>query len=211
MSRGALGAAVALVSLVLSASTVANAEPPGPSAATPAGVAPSLLETQERRGPAYGFELGIPDAASFVLGGAAIATAAGARGDTAAPLVLAATSIGTYALGAPIVHLANGYEVRALVDLGVRVAAPAILGFGATGVLCASQGCGGDWGASWALAFGLGIGGGVGALSAIVFDHFVIPSDRSSRWTARWDGRPVVRPDVLAVPGGAGVGVGGAF
>jgi hypothetical protein len=163
-------------------------------------------------GPAYGWVLGIPDGASLALGAASFGVAVGAKSSDGW-LPLAGAAVGTYALGSPIVHMAHGYPLRGLADLGIRVGAPLVLGGQrGTGLICASNsGACSGLGLAWASVFGFAIGGGVGAISAMLVDHLVIPSDRSSRWTARWDGKPIVRPEVSALPGGGTVGVGGAF
>jgi hypothetical protein len=188
-----------------------------PSAWSPHAVAPSEDGHEPEKagarplGPAYGWMLGIPDGASIALGAVSFGVAVGAKSSDAW-LPLAGAAVGTYALGAPIVHMAHGYPLRGLADLGIRVGAPLLLGAAGTGLICASdRGACSGLGLAWASVFGFGIGGGVGAISAMLVEHFVIPSDRSPRWTARWDGKPIVRPEVSALPGGGTVGVGGAF
>lgn len=101
------------------------------------------------------------------LDAAAVLLAFGASGGTAlseaAPL-MGATSLGTYALGAPITHLAHDNPGRAIGSLLLRGGLP--IAFGAAGVGIEDCPDGGDFcGLSGALYGGL-----VGALTAVVVD-----------------------------------------
>ncbi|MBK8215200.1 MAG: hypothetical protein IPK71_15780 [Myxococcales bacterium] len=170
---------------------------------TPTLVARRRAETEGEEAPRewYGYQ-------TLVVDLAGIGMTAGAAGG-GYPLAIA--GLATYVVGGPIVHAAHGHGAKVAIDLGIRLGAPTVGGL--TGILlgCAG-GCSGDLG-GLAGAIGGAFGAGLGVVTAIVIDSAVLAREpaEQGKESAKWDGKPIVRPEVTSLPGGGAVGVGGAF
>jgi len=187
--------------------------PEAAPASAPAASAPTLVEretapkkrrveTEEAPREWYGYQTLLVDVAGIGMG---VGAAGGGY-----PLAIA--GLATYVVGGPIVHAAHGHGGKVGLDLGIRLGAPTAGAFTGAGLACAAGGCRGTYGALGAVAGGL-LGIGIGAITAIVIDAAVIarePAERREE-VAKWDGKPIVRPEVTSLPGGGAVGVGGAF
>lgn len=177
---------------------------PAPATPTPVAKPTKMRPSPEAEEPArewYGYQTLLVDIAGIGMG-------VGAAGGG---YPLAITGLATYLVGGPIVHAAHGNGAKVAIDIGVRLGAPtagAITG----GLIACAGGCRGDFGALAGVAGGL-FGAGIGAVTAIVIDAAVLAREPAERRAteAKWDGKPVVRPEVSSLPGGGAVGLSGAF
>jgi hypothetical protein len=189
-------------------STPEAAPAPAPAASAPTLVAretaPKKRRAEGEEAPRewYGYQTLVVDLAGIGMG---VGAAGGGY-----PLAIA--GLATYVVGGPIVHAAHGHGGKVGLDLGIRLGAPAAGALTGALIACAGGSCGYELGALVALAGG-GFGAGIGAITAIVIDAAVIarePAERREE-VAKWDGKPIVRPEVTSLPGGGAVGIGGAF
>lgn len=114
----------------------------------------------------YGWQTLTADAGSATLMGVSFAVSETTRGSSTDPAALFVGSLGAYALGAPLVHLANGEAVRAAASLGLRVGVPT-LGFLAIAAAA-------DCHSPWCKLESAAIGGLVGMLAVSAVDAAVI-------------------------------------
>jgi hypothetical protein len=121
---------------------------------------------------------------------------------------VSAAGIGVYALGAPTVHVVHGRPLRALGDLGFRIAAPLVT---TTAAYFLSGGRGGHGPNEDATVnTGMAIGFGLGALGAMAFDAL---------WLARAEpppapkttSAPTFAPGVAPTKNGFAAGISGTF
>jgi hypothetical protein len=144
---------------------------PTPNEATPPTPPPVPLQTAPVAAPKYldyrGYLL-LSDAASVVL------LIAAAETNNPASEALAYSGLGTYALGAPTVHLLNDQPRRAAASLGLRVGLPLVLAAGGFGVVAA--GCRGSNSLGCAVSeLSLGtLGFFTGVLGAVLVDDIVL-------------------------------------
>ena len=185
--------AVGCSSVIIDPNT-AGTVPPDPSCLQPQF--PSEAAAKPRR-VWYGWQTLATDGAALAL-----ALAAGDTDDRhSTPLALA--SLGTYALGGPIVHAANGSAGRMGLSLALRVGAPMLLGAGGYYVFSA-----GADSRSWAPAIAGVLGGMIGIAGAVAVDASVL---------ARKEAPPAeaaslrITPSVAPTRGGATVGAVGTF
>ena len=143
----------------------------------------------------YGSQTLATDAAAFAL--LVPAAVAGAQNNDMAAESLVYTALGSYVMGAPIVHAAHGNWGRALGSLGLRIAAPiagAFLG-------AAIEDCsGGDFCGAAGGVVGLAVGAG----TAIALDAAVIARETVSVG-------PAVTPVVVTGKDGTWLGLSGRF
>ena len=191
--RRAVLASIVLAAIVL-VTTIARAEPPL-TGETPSWSVQPVDGTAPVEYESYRAQLVVADLAALGL------LVVGADG-VGPPDVLTQAAIGTYALGAPLVHLGNGHGLRAVASLALRVALPAA--GAAIGVRlqghseCTS--CIDNPPPLVGLIFGLGVGG----LTAVVLDYAVVGKPvkvTRSGWV----------PSATPLRGGATVGVSGGF
>jgi len=149
-----------------SSSTPEAPLPPPPSAVAPVDAKPAEPVRSEPRYDDYRPQLILSD--SLALG---LAVSAGVWQGASSHLALA--SLGVYALGAPVIHIAHGQPARSLASLGARVGLPFVGAF--AGILSAAPFCAGtseDCLTLVAVFGALGfVGGGVAAL--IIDDGFL--------------------------------------
>jgi hypothetical protein len=203
-------AVLALVTLLL-VTTIAHAEPPGLTIATPltatpwstiqsvdtgiSTVAPPTTETRSYRG-----QLVAADSAALMAG--IVAGGSGIELDDE----LRGIGVGTFLLAAPMIHAANGHGLRALGSLGLRLALPTL--GAALGVhlqtRSSSQCTLGGLCHDAVPQGGLVIGIGIGALTAVVVDTWLLAKPTKvtrSGWA----------PTASPTRGGATVGLTGRF
>jgi hypothetical protein len=189
--RTALAVLITLVSI-----TTAHATPPGLTLEAP------VIETVDTAVAAvpvervsYRWQIALVDLAAF--GGAMIGPAFQGRDRE-----VQSAALGTYLLGSPLIHAANGHGLRAIASLGLRLGLPAL--GAAIGVRIQGESDCLDCIDTAAPIEGLVLGIGIGGLTALIVDHAVLAKPR--RVPARgW--APVAAPS----RGGATVGVGGWF
>jgi hypothetical protein len=213
--RQALTAAVVATSFVSTAparadvsETTSEAPPEQPASPTepqhvPAYATYKARRERERR--AYGLQTVSVDLMA-ILGGASLAAATGAAGG--------AVMVGGYMVGAPIVHVVHGEFVRAVADVGIRFAAPMLLG--SLGFIALHRNVSGPEGSSdpGGVAGGW-IGLTVGVIAAVVIDASVLAYESDSGGQAMRAApprntllRPVISPMVSRrIEGGAVYGV----
>ncbi|MFO0639960.1 MAG: hypothetical protein U0183_12160 [Polyangiaceae bacterium] len=185
---------------------------PAPAAAPGPLHAPTLVPepTRKKRAEAeadeparewYGYQTLLVDVAGI---GMTIGSAGGGY-----PLAIA--GLATYVAGGPIVHAAHGHGAKVAIDLGIRLGAPTA-GLLTGALIGCAGGCRGDLGGLAGVVGGV-FGAGIGVVTAIVIDAAVIAREpaEQGKASAKWDGKPIVRPEVTSLPGGGAVGVGGAF
>lgn len=210
--RRLLVASIVLATVVL-ITTIARAEPPGLTIATPitpapwssiqsidTGVAALAPAPPAENTKSYRWQIVLADAGSLLAG--LFAPALGVRDDGAIAMIYG----GTYALGAPVVHAVNGHPWRAAGSVALRVALP-YLGVQIGHALQGEPDCPpdanlcGDAVVEWGLIFGIT----GGALTAIVIDTWLLakPTTRSAK--RGWS------PTAAPASGGATVGVSGWF
>jgi hypothetical protein len=186
----------------------ARAEPPGLVIPVPVEPMPMLVSQPLPEAPAapasYRWQVVTADAVA--IGSLALASQNQSKD-------LGMFALASYALGAPIVHAANGHAGRALGSLALRVGLPLLGGY-LGGSLdrtsnCAirpaagdtlSDGCGGDTFPGPGFAKGIAIG----AVAAMALDAWLVARpEKQVRRT--WS------PSAAAVRGGLSLGVAGAF
>lgn len=146
-------------------------------------------------------------ALALVVGGLAMHNEASA--------IVALTGVGTYALAAPMVHVAHEQPMRALGSLGMRIGFPvagAALGVGIVAAACDPSESG--WGCLAAAAGLGGVGFFTGVLTAMVVDDAVlgkVPLKQSPGRARRDAARVGVAPFLDPKGRGAGVTVAGTF
>ncbi len=94
----------------------------------------------------------------------------------------AGLGMGTYALGAPIVHWAHGNVGRGFASLGLRLGAPFAGGVVGAAVACHSSGSDHDvsgLGDGYRCASGIALGSLLGLGAGLVIDHGVLPSTKT--------------------------------
>jgi hypothetical protein len=125
----------------------------------------------------YGWQTLAVDGASVALRGSAISLT---RQSEVSPwTVVGWAGVGSFAFGAPILHLVHANPGRALASFGLRVGAPLVLGLTATAADCIHQpreGCGGA-------TAGL-IGATVGIVAAMTVDAAVFAYDQPPKGSA---------------------------
>lgn len=185
---------------------------PAPAASTTdASATPTVVATPTKMRPSpeadqpgrewYGYQTLLVDMAGIGMG----------LGAAGGGYPLAITGLATYLVGGPVVHAAHGNGAKVAIDIGVRLGAPTA-GAMTGALLACAGGCRGDFG-PLAGVVGGAFGAGIGALTAIVIDAAVLAREPAERRAteAKWDGKPVVRPEVSSLPGGGAVGLAGAF
>jgi hypothetical protein len=194
-TRGALPAATTVAQSSTERGQVGG---PAPAAYTPAPLVLTADEGEHDETVWYGFQNLATDGAAIALGIGAVSLED--QGET-----LGWTAVATYALGSPIVHLANGEAGRAVGSLALRLGLPVVLG--GIGMATASP-CPED---SESLCFnGLGelvVGAGIGTIAAVLIDDLFLARKtervhRDTMWT------PTVAP---SAQGGMSFGVAGTF
>jgi len=154
-----------------------------------------VAEAREERSSWYGYQ-------TMAVDGAAVALMAmGVK--TELPQLMAA-SFATYALGAPIVHLAHGSPGRFAADIGMRLGGPTLGAFTGAGLVCLADGSCSAFDAAIGGALGMALGGA----AALAVDYAVLSREARQE---KWDGKPRVAPTLTAAPSGGAVGLGGAF
>jgi hypothetical protein len=173
--------------------------------ATPPQAAP--IEAKPKR-KWYGWQTLTADGAALAMAYAAANT----DGNSSALPLLA---LGTYALGGPIVHAANGSAGKMGISLGMRVGGPLVLGYGLY-ALSSSSSNGDSWGPAIMGAFGV-VGGMITAvvIDATVLARKTVPADESSE--PREEPAPQattsfrITPAVAPIRGGGTIGAIGTF
>ena len=170
-------------------------------------VAPPRRESPRTRTRWYGWQTLATDAAAVVLVVAAVSVIAESEGDSSTGTALAYLSLGAYALGGPVVHIAHENYGRAAGSFGLRVGGP-IVG-GALG--CAADGSSSGYGCLGGLALGMFLG----TLTAVVVDSAALAYEKVPATAASARKRKPqssVTPGVaLTRKGGALVGLSGTF
>jgi hypothetical protein len=118
--------------------------------------------------------------------------------------------VGSYVVGAPIIHAANGHGMRALGSIVLRVTLPVLGGFAGAGLdkpQCGDtiSGAPADFCDGTFPGPNLQKGVALGVLAAIVIDTWLVARPERQRPRRSWS------PTAAALHGGASVGVAGAF
>ena len=171
--------------------------------AGPPGATPTLSPPKVTREISYSHQTLASDGIAAVL-----VIAAFRQDNPYSGLALLMCGADVYALGAPIVHLANREVGNSLKSLGLRVGLP-WLGAMAGGMVGPKDtvkcdgvsGCPG----SQESAMGVAIGAGLGALAAVVIDARYVARKRVT------EAAPSFAPTASYSPAGWSVGVGGSF
>ncbi len=196
-----LALSLSLASFVVAFARVASADelPPTPQAPPPASP-----DATDSRSDWYGYQTLIADG---VAGAGLVLTATvggSSRSEAAAPSLLVGT-LASYALGAPIVHFANGEAGRGLASFAVRLAAPSVgagLGF------AAASGCSRNGEAmNFCPLGGLVVGVGVGMAVASVVDASAL----AWKPAKKTEEKASIAPDLSITPQGATIGATGRF
>lgn len=188
---------LSVVAAVLLLQTSASAQVAKPSAGTAIKPVQTESASNTRGHTWYGWQTLTVDAGSAALIGLSIFVSDSTRGSSAAPAALFVSALGAYALGAPLVHLANGEAVRAAASLGLRVGVPTLsfLAFAAAA----------DCHSPWCELKSAGIGGLVGMLAVSAVDAAVI-AHRFQRATPAIQARGLsLAPHIDPVSGSYGV------
>ena len=168
--------------------------PFGPGAGPSAPTAPPSTRSERGQGRWYGYYTAPVD----VLAGTLVVLAFTAETPSRPAQVGAAAA---FALGAPLVHLAHGKPLRALLDLGVRASLPA-LGYYLGGVL----------GAGPIVREPALVGALVGGACAGIVDWLGLSWDTAGDLPAsRVAGAPSLAPSLALTPSGGALALGGAF
>jgi len=166
MSRQSLSVLFGIIALFSSYSSMSAAlgsmPAPAPGSETVERSAPIVVPVEDATTKTewYGYEIFATDLSAVGLTLVGIAANSSRGSDNlAAPLLIGA--VGTYVLGGPIVHVANGNVGKAFGSLGLRLGVPSgtsLLAFALTGggTSCSGDMCG--LGPAVAGAFGFGIG-----------------------------------------------------
>ncbi len=198
--------AILVVLALLAAPTAARAQAPawgGPPGAEPYLPPPAPPLSPVAREVSYARQTLISDGIAVAL----VATAF-LQDDPYSAVLLGASGINVYALGAPIVHFANRQLGNGLKSFGARIAGPylgAMLGnlLGPKDhIVCK---VGGDCPEPNESTIGIAIGAGVGALAAMAFDARYLAHKRVVEWV------PPVAPSVGYTRSGFTLGLTGAF
>lgn len=159
-------------------------------------------ESRKRSWTWYGYETLLVDVATVGLG-----VAVGRDGATAG---VVATGI-TYALAAPLVHVAHGNYGTALASFATRVGSPFVGGM--TGYALTIGSCAGKSGEDSAYCqtpfAATAIGAMIGFVVPSVLDAALYARDRPD--PKPWNGTPSLAPQASITPSGGTVGLGGAF
>lgn len=197
---GSLSVALLAVAFTTRASADEAGVAAAPMAAQPAkgaGAEPPPMEW-------YGHQTLIADGVAGAGLTLAMVTAFAGATESAAPVLLFG-SLGSFALGAPIVHVANGEVGRGLASLGVRLAAPSL---GAWVGLEASRNCNPKKEPFNFCAFGgLVAGFATGMVSASAIDALLL----AWKQTPQDPAKASIAPDVSITPNGATIGATGRF
>ena len=119
-------------------------------------------------------------------------------------------SVGTYLLGAPLVHLAHGKPGMFAASLGSRIVSPALGGATGYAIGVGIAGCGGGHYCGTPMA-GAAVGFLSGWLAASALDAALFAREAKAEEAKPWNGKPTIAPTASAGPTGASVGVGGLF
>lgn len=198
-----LGLALATLALVATAAGPAAAEDTSPRSLE-AAVAAAEQPPDAPPAPTkwYGWQTLAADAAALTLFGGAVATGK----DHYAPLGFLVLGTGTYALGAPIVHLSQGEVGRGVASLGMRIALPSLIGLMANQV---SRGCEdrNSWMPDFCREGRTAIGILVGSVIAMTVDSAALAWKQAPKPVAE----PNVTPSLDVSANGAKVGLQGRF
>lgn len=174
--------AAASASVAFSSNAFAEDIEEGRCLEEPAPAAPSAPVQTKPASRWYGWQTLTTDGAALTLFVLSTQRSLGWDG-LDSPSMLVWASAATFALGGPVVHLAHGRPVAALVSLGARTVVPTALlfgvGYGTYGLMKAG---GDDDGLGRAIvALGLGVlAGGAGMASAIALDAGVLAREAPS-------------------------------
>jgi hypothetical protein len=201
---------LSLAFLAPAVASVARAEPPPPVGPTIAAPQPPVVVSQRAW---YGWQTLLVDGAAT---GLLVASIPIQSNDANVPLFVG--GLGTFALGAPIAHVAHDHPWRGLGSLGLRLGLPAI-GL-AVGAMVAPTVAGdhpndttGAGAVSEMIAGGL-VGAGIGAVAAMAIDASVLAWDSgpaAPRDSSRAQSFARIAPNVGVTPRGASVGLAGTF
>lgn len=200
--------ALSVASFALLAPAVAHADESAPPPAE--RTAPEATSTW------YGYQTLATDGAALSMGLGSVAS-----GASRSATVFGAAGLGTYALGGPIVHFAHGEVSRGFVDLGIRAAAPLVLGVGGGIIGGRTAPSSNDADKSLANGYvgvtqGATIGALVGAITASAIDAIFLAHDERPAQARPAPAAARMSPDVNVAReaqggGRATVGVTGTF